>query len=205
MLRRCGNSPELDRLVKGVDVGNGTCSITNCDERVHGRGWCSRHYSAWRRTGDPETQVTRHYRTPAEAFAARTRSVGDCLVWVGSKTRDGYGFITVGGRLEMTHRYAWIASRGPIPSGLEVDHTCGNRSCCSVDHLRLASRHQNMRNRAGAQVGSSTGVRNVRAEGERFRVTVNGDYVGTFHDLETARSVAAEARLAKFGEFAGQG
>lgn len=186
-------------------MGERTCSVEGCGAAIHGRGWCSRHYSVWRRTGDPLTEVTRHYRTPEEAFKARTRRVGGCLVWTGSKTRDGYGFITVAGRLEMTHRYAWIATHGPIPKGMEVDHTCGDRSCCDVAHLRLATRHQNMRNRAGAMVTSSTGVRNVRAEGDSFRVIVNGDHVGTFRDIESAREAAEVARLAKFGEFAGRG
>lgn len=184
---------------------NRTCTIEGCDGKVVARGWCTRHYTIWRRTGDPTTAVTRHYRTPDEAFAARTQPLGDCLLWTGSKTRDGYGFITVSGRLEMTHRYAWIVAHGPVPDGLEVDHTCGNRDCCAVRHLRLANRHQQMRNRSGAQSRSSTGVRNVRIEGDRFRVIVNGESVGTFDDVESARHAAEVARFAKFGEFAGQG
>jgi hypothetical protein len=29
------------------------CKIEGCDTRCVGRGWCSRHYYAWKRTGDP--------------------------------------------------------------------------------------------------------------------------------------------------------
>ena len=30
-----------------------TCSIDTCEDPVVGRGWCSRHYQAWRKYGDP--------------------------------------------------------------------------------------------------------------------------------------------------------
>lgn len=184
---------------------NRTCITEGCEARHHARGWCSRHYSTWRNTGDPLTEVTRHYSTPSEALRARTEKRGDCLIWKGSRSREGYGFITVDGRLEMSHRYAWAAAHGPIPNGAEVDHTCGERACCNADHLRLATRRQNMRNRAGAQSTSLTGVRNVRAEGGRLRVIVGREHIGTYDDMAAARAAAEEARRAKFGEFAGRG
>ena len=186
-------------------MDNRTCTVDGCASAHHARGWCSRHYSTWRRTGDPTADVVRHYRTPAASFAARTRPDGECLVWTGSRTRDGYGFISVDGRLEMVHRYAWIAAHGPIPAGHEVDHTCLRRSCCNVKHLRLASRHENMRNRNGAQSTSRTGVRNVRAEGDALRVVVAGRHIGTFRDMASAKAAAEVARLARFGEYAGRG
>lgn len=30
-----------------------TCSIEGCEKTILGRGWCSMHYSRWRRNGDP--------------------------------------------------------------------------------------------------------------------------------------------------------
>jgi hypothetical protein len=29
------------------------CTIKNCDNKVNARGWCSNHYRAWRKFGDP--------------------------------------------------------------------------------------------------------------------------------------------------------
>lgn len=107
--------------------------------------------------------------------------------------------------MEMAHRYAWMVANGAIPEGREVDHSCSERACCNVAHLRLATRHENMRNRAGAQSTSRTGVRNVRAEGRSFRVIVGREHVGTYPDMESARAAAEVARLARFGEYAGRG
>lgn len=44
----------LDRREEGLAMhATRTCSITECDTRVFGHGWCQRHYNRWRRTGDP--------------------------------------------------------------------------------------------------------------------------------------------------------
>jgi hypothetical protein len=31
------------------------CAIEGCNEPVNARGWCSKHYARWQRTGDPLT------------------------------------------------------------------------------------------------------------------------------------------------------
>lgn len=36
-----------------ADMGNRTCRIKTCPDAVHCRGWCSKHYQAWRKHGDP--------------------------------------------------------------------------------------------------------------------------------------------------------
>ena len=32
---------------------NSTCSVENCEKTVDRKGWCSKHYSSWKRHGDP--------------------------------------------------------------------------------------------------------------------------------------------------------
>lgn len=181
------------------------CSVDGCERPPHARSWCSRHYSIWKRKGDPAAASTRHYRTPGEALDARTERTGACLLWTGYKTSLGYGMLSVGGTLEMAHRAAWVKAYGPIPSGTEVDHTCWNRSCCEPTHLRLATHSENGRNRSGAMVTSRTGVRNVSREGGRYKVVVNRRHVGMFDNLADAVIAAESERNAQFGEFAGRG
>lgn len=38
--------------------------------------------------------------------------------------------------LIMNHRLVWEKAYGTIPEGYEIDHICGNRACCCLEHLR---------------------------------------------------------------------
>lgn len=57
---------------------------------------------------------------------------------------EGYGFVNVGGRVQLAHRYAWIQTHGPIPDGLFVLHRCDVRNCVNVEHLFLGTHQDNM-------------------------------------------------------------
>lgn len=60
-----------------------------------------------------------------------------CFPWLGPVTPKGYGrvkFYRVGGMF-YAHRVAYSLTRGPIPDGLTIDHTCRNRRCCNPEHL----------------------------------------------------------------------
>jgi len=70
----------------------------------------------------------------------------ECWEWQGAlRKHNGYGVTTVGGRLVMAHRAAWIAVNGEIPDGLLVLHNCHNPACCNVHHLRLGTQKENMK------------------------------------------------------------
>lgn len=122
----------------------------------------------------------------------------------------GYGFITVDGVHDRAHRAAWEQEYGPIPEGKVVDHLCHRRSCIRLSHLRLATRQENARNRAGATAGSATGIRGVRLVGPGcWEVTVwlGGGRLWSrrYDSLEMATIVAPKVRRHYFGDFAGKG
>lgn len=84
--------------------------------------------------------------TAAERFAAKTTpgTIPDgpntpdtpCLLWPESSLdRDGYGRFWTDGRVVPAHRWSYEQKRGPIPAGLELDHTCSVRRCVADDHL----------------------------------------------------------------------
>ena len=79
----------------------------------------------------------------------RNRSIQNeatgCLLWQGSRSRDGYGMLYFNGRPTRVHRVAWILSRGPIPAGLLVCHHCDTPCCVNVDHLYLGTDLDNAR------------------------------------------------------------
>ena len=134
---------------------------------------------------------------------------GECVAWGGPKSSSGYGCFRRDGVYYTAHRAAWEVEHGPIPDGMLVDHTCFNRACVRVEHLRLATRAENNSNRSGQMPGSATGVRNVYATrtGE-FAVRVQSGgvrrWLGQYPTLEEAERVAENARAEMFGEFAGR-
>ena len=69
--------------------------------------------------------------------------LGPCWLWTGSKTRDGYGQISVDGETTCAHRISWILQNGEIPDGKSVLHECDNPTC--VRHLFLGDQSDNMK------------------------------------------------------------
>ncbi len=80
----------------------------------------------------------------AQRIEARLHADGDCLLWDGPPNpRTGYGQVMVNGLSTSPHRALWIAKRGPIPEGLEPDHTCRRKLCCNLAHLELVTHQVN--------------------------------------------------------------
>lgn len=183
------------------------CSIEGCGLKHHGQGWCRKHRERYLLNGDPLAVGTPHYRTPSEAFSARTVPDGDCLAWTGRLDDAGYGELRVEGRMVYAHRYAWEQEHGPIPDGLFIDHRCWNTACVRVDHLRLATPTQNAAYLRGAKSNSSTGVRGVYPNREGFRGQVRKEGVvydvGTYSTVEEAARAVERKRAELYGEFAG--
>lgn len=172
------------------------CIVDACDLYQHGQGYCSKHYQRFRKYGDPLKSAA--YKTPQEAFAARTEWRAGCLVWTGGVTEDGYGRMRVGEDRILTHRYAWESARGPIPDGLLVDHMCHVTACCNVEHLRLVTDKQNSENKSGAHRNSGSGVLGVHRHGNRWRVKVRHYGVtyhgGSFSNIPEAAEAARSLR-----------
>lgn len=69
-----------------------------------------------------------------EAFAKRiVRSSTECDIWVGKRSRQGYGLCLRAGRWVAVHRVAWELANGPIPDGLFVCHHCDNPPCVKTE------------------------------------------------------------------------
>lgn len=164
------------------------------------------HYVRWKKHGDPRLGRTVFLNDPAASFADKTtRAPNGCLIWTGSISGNGYGYLAIGGRKTTpAHRYAWERANGPIPEGMYVDHMCHNRACAELSHLRLATPKQNSENRRGPQSVSTSGIRGVSyhtrsgkwvAQIKHHQVTYYG---GAYDTKEEAAEVAAAMRARFF-------
>ena len=70
---------------------------------------------------------------------------GDCWRWTGSISKEGYGQLRSGGKTVLAHRAAYETFRGPVPSGMDLDHLCRNRWCVNAQHLEVVTRATNLR------------------------------------------------------------
>ncbi len=64
----------------------------------------------------------------AEHFLTKIRLDDACHIWTARLDQDGYGTFSYQGRQRLAHRLAYQWANGPIPEGLELDHTCRNRA-----------------------------------------------------------------------------
>lgn len=65
-------------------------------------------------------------------------------LWQGSKTAGGYGRLNWRKHYFAAHRFAYIALRGPIPQGFELDHLCRIRACANPDCVEPVTRMENI-------------------------------------------------------------
>jgi HNH endonuclease len=68
-----------------------------------------------------------------------------CWVWSGYRDDNGYARTYDGGKTDWAHRVYYRRYRGPIPDGLEIDHTCTNPPCVNPDHLEPVTRVEHVR------------------------------------------------------------
>lgn len=83
--------------------------------------------------GRPVRYLSNHHHRGTTNYVVDTET--GCWVFAGKLNPKGYG----------PHRRVYVQKRGPVPPGLELDHTCRNRACINPDHLEPVSHAENVR------------------------------------------------------------
>jgi hypothetical protein len=112
-----------------------TCGVNACCAPAHLRAVAP---------GDP---MHTGARTVEEVLALLTEpeSNSNCLIWVGSRGRGGYGQITTRDYKGSAHRYVFLELGGDLLPGEHLHHECRVRSCVAPWHLVPMAVSQHMR------------------------------------------------------------
>lgn len=109
---------------------------------VRGKSW--KHLPL---PGMPDSKAT--MRARLAKFSVPSES--GCVLWAGGRSGASerpdyrYGRLRVNGRKVQAHRAVWELERGPIPAGAIVMHTCDTPLCLNIEHLRLGTQSDNVK------------------------------------------------------------
>lgn len=156
--------PLPERVPKG-------CLADGCTRKHYGHGYCAMHWDRVKRHGSPDDQWWLLPENILKRLFRRVEATSpdSCWLWRGPVNGGGYGDIRIGGRTHRTHIIAYTVLVGPVPAGLQLDHTCHNldlscsgglcvhRRCCNPSHLEPVTHQVNaQRGRNGAYLAART-------------------------------------------------
>lgn len=68
-----------------------------------------------------------------------------CWIWVGARSRHGYGSLRDGKRIIAAHRWIYEELVGSIDPDKEINHKCGLKPCVNPQHLEQITHTENIR------------------------------------------------------------
>jgi hypothetical protein len=107
-------------------------------------------------------------RLEERLFGRGVAGRGGCIIWTGGLSKGGYGKIRAGGRHTTPHVASYELKVGPVPAGMQIDHTCHNRDtscqggttclhrrCFNPFHLEATTSHDNTLRSANTPTGQN--------------------------------------------------
>lgn len=122
------------------------CNVDGCGGKVHGYGWCGKHYTRWRNHGDPLAGGAwlAPRGEPLRWLKAHIEFKGnECLIWPFQRDKDGYARLSRG----IACRVMCTEANGPPSSPILVcAHSCGkgHEGCINPNHLEWKTQQENI-------------------------------------------------------------
>lgn len=122
-----------------------TCTIENCNRKMHGLQRCVYHYQQFRKSADYVKKVAQSPKGEPLDFYYRKYSINTekCILWPYQKS-NGYGRVIFNNKKIMVHRLSLIQYSGEDHKELFALHSCRNRNCFNPTHLRWGTHKENM-------------------------------------------------------------
>lgn len=119
-----------------------------CQKATFARQMCCAHYTRWLRYGDPHLVRIAPDGAALNFLKDLVGHTGKgCVLWpFRAQYRQKYGSLWFEGRLTGAHRLMCRMAHGE-PNGMEAAHSCHTRLCVNPNHLRWATRAENLAER----------------------------------------------------------
>jgi HNH endonuclease len=128
-------------------IKNRFCEINGCDSKHYGKGYCQKHYSKYRKYGNPLESFQRQ-SIEERLFSKYAKNENGCWIFAGYKDKKGYGHIGIAAegsdkKRVRAHRLSYSLFVGEIPDGMMICHRCDTPSCINPDHLFVGTAQDN--------------------------------------------------------------
>lgn len=93
--------------------------------------------------GKPRKRVGRGASVRERIDLHTEQNADGCWIWTAA-LKNGYGAISLDGKIRFAHRVAYEDFVGPIPDGLQLDHLCRVPACVNPLHLEAVTPQTNV-------------------------------------------------------------